>query len=47
MAERAREIGGTLRIRRAPQGGIRVEVGVPLTAPPAPSETSETSGRPS
>ncbi len=30
MAERAREIGGTLRIRRAPQGGIRLEVGVPL-----------------
>jgi signal transduction histidine kinase len=53
MAERAREIGGTLRIRRAPQGGIRVEVGVPLApACPAPepadtSDTSETSGRPS
>jgi signal transduction histidine kinase len=53
MAERAREIGGTLRIRRAPQGGIRVEVGVPLApAGPAPepadtSDTSETSGRPS
>lgn len=42
MAERAREIGGTLRIRRAPQGGIRVEVGVPLGACPAPpAETSE------
>ncbi|MFC5137761.1 GAF domain-containing sensor histidine kinase [Actinomycetospora rhizophila] len=36
MAERAREIGGSLRIRRAPQGGIRVEVGVPLGACPGP-----------
>ncbi|PVZ13117.1 MadS family sensor histidine kinase [Actinomycetospora cinnamomea] len=35
MADRAREIGGTLRIRRAPQGGIRVEVGVPLPLPAA------------
>jgi len=35
MAERAREIGGTLRIRRAPQGGIRLEVGVPLPLEPA------------
>ncbi|WP_433785926.1 MadS family sensor histidine kinase [Actinomycetospora sp. CA-101289] len=33
MAERAREIGGTLRIRRSPQGGIRIEVGVPLPLP--------------
>jgi signal transduction histidine kinase len=33
IAERAREIGGTLRIRRAPQGGVRVEVGVPLPPP--------------
>lgn len=46
MAERAREIGGTLRIRRAPQGGIRVEVGVPLGTTPAvspacPTESSE------
>jgi signal transduction histidine kinase len=41
MAERAREIGGTLRIRRAPQGGIRVEVGVPLCPSPAPAEISE------
>ncbi|GAA4872853.1 MadS family sensor histidine kinase [Actinomycetospora straminea] len=42
MAERAREIGGTLRIRRAPQGGIRVEVGVPLPAAPAAAPTSDT-----
>ncbi|MHC1558803.1 MadS family sensor histidine kinase [Actinomycetospora sp. C-140] len=42
MADRAREIGGTLRIRRAPQGGIRVEVGVPLGSP-APAETAEES----
>ena len=35
MAERAREIGGTLRIRRVPQGGIRLEVGVPLPLEPA------------
>ncbi|MEJ2890083.1 MadS family sensor histidine kinase [Actinomycetospora aeridis] len=44
MADRAREIGGTLRIRRAPQGGIRVEVGVPLAACPgraAPAENTE------
>ncbi len=33
MAERAREIGGSLRIRRSPQGGIRIEVGVPLPLP--------------
>jgi signal transduction histidine kinase len=39
MAERAREIGGTLRIRRAPQGGIRLEVGVPLPLEP-PAATS-------
>ncbi|MDD7969148.1 MadS family sensor histidine kinase [Actinomycetospora lemnae] len=42
MAERAREIGGTLRIRRAPQGGIRVEVGVPLTTAPAAAPTTDT-----
>jgi signal transduction histidine kinase len=30
MAERAREIGGTLQVQRARQGGIRVQVGVPL-----------------
>lgn len=50
MAERAREIGGTLRIRRAPQGGIRVEVGVPLCPAPTPSpgcptETEESRSR--
>jgi signal transduction histidine kinase len=39
MADRAREIGGTLRIRRAPQGGIRVEVGVPLPPPCATEES--------
>jgi len=33
MAERAREIDGTLEIRRAPRGGIRVQVGVPLPIP--------------
>lgn len=42
MADRAREIGGTLRIRRAPQGGIRVEVGVPLGACPGPVAPAET-----
>ncbi|MEJ2861225.1 MadS family sensor histidine kinase [Actinomycetospora flava] len=52
MAERAREIGGTLRIRRAPQGGIRVEVGVPLApcptaAPSAPAEPTEPTENPS
>jgi signal transduction histidine kinase len=30
MAERAREIGGTLAVQRARQGGIRIQVGVPL-----------------
>jgi len=40
MAERAREIGGSLRIRRAPQGGIRVEVGVPLPLPAGASPAS-------
>jgi signal transduction histidine kinase len=40
MAERAREIGGTLRIRRAPQGGIRLEVGVPLPLEPPAATTS-------
>lgn len=30
MADRAHEIGGTLEIRRARGGGIRVQVGVPL-----------------
>jgi signal transduction histidine kinase len=30
MAERAREIGGSLQVQRARQGGIRVQVGVPL-----------------
>jgi signal transduction histidine kinase len=33
MAERAREVGGTMEIRRARQGGVRVQVGVPLPIP--------------
>ena len=36
MAERAREIGGVMEIRRAPRGGVRIQVGVPLPIPSTP-----------
>ena len=39
MAERAREIGGTLQVQRARQGGIRVQVGVPLPIDEAANAT--------
>jgi signal transduction histidine kinase len=35
MAERSREIGGTLAVQRARQGGIRIQVVVPLPIGPA------------
>lgn len=43
MAERAREFGGVLQVQRARQGGIRVQVSVPLPiqARPAPAEPAE------
>jgi signal transduction histidine kinase len=53
MAERAREIGGTLAVQRARQGGIRIQVGVPLpigeepravVSTPGPGEPSEPGG---
>ena len=34
MAERAREIGGTLQVQRARQGGIRIQVAIPLPIGP-------------
>ncbi|MEJ2867351.1 histidine kinase [Actinomycetospora sp. OC33-EN08] len=43
MAERAREFGGTLAVQRARQGGIRVQVSVPLPiGGPEPSTTTGT-----
>jgi signal transduction histidine kinase len=46
MAERAREFGGLLQVQRARQGGIRVQVSVPLPirARPNPAEPAEPSG---
>ncbi|GLZ55089.1 histidine kinase [Actinomycetospora sp. NBRC 106378] len=49
MAERAREFGGLLQVQRARQGGIRVQVSVPLPIrarpnPPEPAEPSGTTG---
>ncbi|WP_433801729.1 MadS family sensor histidine kinase [Actinomycetospora sp. CA-084318] len=43
MAERAREFGGLLQVQRARQGGIRVQVSVPLPIEPrpGPSEPAE------
>ncbi|MCD2190609.1 histidine kinase [Actinomycetospora sp. SF1] len=43
MAERAREFGGLLQVQRARQGGIRVQVSIPLPieARPSPSEATE------
>ena len=56
MAERSREIGGTLAVQRARQGGIRIQVVVPLPigadaeqaarAAVAPGEPSEPGGPP-
>ncbi|MDL5157537.1 MadS family sensor histidine kinase [Actinomycetospora termitidis] len=48
MAERAREFGGTLQVQRARQGGIRVQVGIPLPIGSAPQrrEPSGTTGTP-
>ncbi|NMO88998.1 sensor histidine kinase [Actinomycetospora sp. TBRC 11914] len=55
MAERAREIGGTLQVQRARQGGIRIQVGVPLpiggearavVSTPGPGEPSDPGGTP-
>nr|WP_218891614.1 histidine kinase [Actinomycetospora corticicola] len=49
MAERAREFGGVLQVQRARQGGIRVQVSVPLPieARPQPSEATEAAAEPS
>ena len=50
MAERAREYGGTLVVQRARQGGIRVQVSVPLpiearpTPDPSPAEPTGSTG---
>ena len=44
MAERAREIGGRLEIRRAREGGIRIQVGVPLPIPSRAHQASTGAG---
>jgi signal transduction histidine kinase len=40
MAERSREIGGTLAVQRARQGGIRIQVVVPLPIGPDPERAA-------
>lgn len=47
MAERAREYGGTLVVQRARQGGIRVQVSVPLPIEARPSPDPSTGPEPS
>ncbi len=41
MKTRAHELGGTLEVRRARIGGVRVAVRIPVRSPAAPATTGE------